>query len=128
MSAKRVLAIGLDPEYADFTGLPGLTPEVVRAYIDAQIEEMRALGYEVESCLVGAGDQARQRRGKRAPRAHVRLRGDRRRPQDAAGPLLLFERILNLVHELAPAAAGSPSTPSRRTPPKRPGAGSGRGR
>lgn len=56
MSTKSVLAIGLDPDHADFADLPGLTPQLVRAYIDVQIEQMRALGYQVESCLIDSGD------------------------------------------------------------------------
>ena len=102
MSAKRVLAIGLDPEYADFTGMPGLTPEVVRAFIDAQIEGMQGLGYEVESCLIDTGEQA-----------HLAVENVlRSRPFDCVvignglrtppAQLLLFERVLNVVHELAP--------------------------
>jgi hypothetical protein len=101
MSAKRVLAIGLDPEYADFSDMPGLTPAVVRAYIDAQIEEMRALGYQVESCLIDTGDQAHL-----AVESVLRSRtfdcvviGNGLRTPPAQ--LLLFERIINVVHELA---------------------------
>ncbi len=101
MSAKRVLAIGLDPEYADFTALPGLTPAVVRAYIDAQIEEMRTLGYEVESCLIDTGDQAHLA-VENVLRARafdcVVIGNGLRTPPDQ---LLLFERIINLVHEFA---------------------------
>jgi hypothetical protein len=104
MSAKRVLAIGLDPEYADFTALPGLTPGVVRAYIDAQIEEMRALGYEVESCLVDTGEQAHRAVESvlRASAFDCVVIGNGLRTPPAQ--LLLFERIINLVHELAPAS------------------------
>lgn len=101
MSAKSVLAIGLDPDYADLAGMPGLTPEVVRAYIDAQIEGMRALGYDVESCLVDTGERAHL-----AVESVLRSRtfdciviGNGLRSPPAQ--LLLFERILNVVHELA---------------------------
>ena len=38
--------------------MPGLTPELVQAFIDSQLERVRALGYEVESCLVDSGDTA----------------------------------------------------------------------
>lgn len=31
-----VLAVGLDPAFADFTKFPNLTPELIRAYIDEQ--------------------------------------------------------------------------------------------
>jgi hypothetical protein len=102
--SRRVLAIGLDPACADFTAMPGLTPEVVRAYIDAQLEAMRAEGFEVESCLVDTGE-----RGSRAVEAVLRRstfdcvvigNGLRSPPEQ----LLLFETVLNLVHELAPGA------------------------
>jgi hypothetical protein len=102
MSSKRVLAIGLDPEYADFTDLPGLTPAVVRAYIDAQVEEMRTLGYEVDSCLIDTGDHAAL-----AVESVLRSRafdcvviGNGLRTPPAQ--FLLFERIVNVVHEHAP--------------------------
>ena len=53
-----VLALGLDPHFADLTSMPNLTPELVRAFVDSQLERMRALGYEVESCLVDSGQTA----------------------------------------------------------------------
>ena len=102
MSSKRVLAIGLDPRYADFAAMPGLTPEVVRAWIDAQIEAMRAQGYEVESCLVDTGEEAHLAvEGVLRARAFdcVVIGNGLRTPPDQ---LLLFERIVNLVHDLAP--------------------------
>jgi hypothetical protein len=59
MAKKSVLAI-LDPAFADFATLPHLTPELIRSYIDAQIEQLRALGYEVEICLIDLGETAEQ--------------------------------------------------------------------
>jgi len=35
--------------------MPGLTSELVQAFIDSQLERVRALGYQVESCLVDSG-------------------------------------------------------------------------
>jgi hypothetical protein len=101
MSRKRVLVIGLDPDYADFTDLPGLTPAVVRAYIDAQIEQMRALGYEVESCLIdtGEGPHLPVESVLRARAFDCVVIGNGLRSPPAQ--LLLFERTVNLVHELA---------------------------
>ena len=101
MSGKSVLAIGIDPEYADFTAMPGFTPQVVRAYIDAQIDAMRAQGYAVESCLVDTGDGAHLK-GEEALRARafdcVLIVNCLRTPQ---AQFLLFEKIINVVHELA---------------------------
>ena len=37
----RVLALGLDPVHADFSATPGITPELVRSYIDVQLERVR---------------------------------------------------------------------------------------
>lgn len=56
----RVLGIGIDPIFGDFSTLPGLTPELIRATIDAQIERLQTLGYEAESGLVDLGESAEQ--------------------------------------------------------------------
>ena len=104
MTGRSVLAIGLDPACADLSAMPGLTPELVRAFIDAQLEALRGLGYAVESCLVGAGDQAHLQVARvLAERSFdcIVIGNGLRSPPDQ---LLLFERILNLVHELAPGA------------------------
>jgi hypothetical protein len=36
MTKKTVLAIGVEPSFADFKTFPHLTPELIRNYIDAQ--------------------------------------------------------------------------------------------
>jgi ribosomal protein S12 methylthiotransferase accessory factor YcaO len=58
MAKKTVLAIGIDPGFADLAAFPQLTPELVRSYIDAQIERLRELGFEVDSCLIDLGETA----------------------------------------------------------------------
>jgi hypothetical protein len=98
-----VLALGLDPAFADFTSMPGLTPELVQAFIDSQLERVRALGYEVESCLVDSGDTAEavltESLGKRQYDCVMIGAGLR-----APAQLLLFEKLLNLLHGHAPGA------------------------
>jgi hypothetical protein len=102
---KSVLAIGLDPAFVDVSGMPGLTPELLRAYIDAQIERARSLGYEVESCLIDLGETAMQT-AEAALRSKafdcVVIGAGLRVPPER---LLLFEQVLNLIHRLAPKAA-----------------------
>jgi hypothetical protein len=105
MAHSTVLAIGLDPRFADLGALPHLTPDLIRHYIDAEIEHVRALGFDVEVCLIAAGEGA-ERKVEAALRAKafgcvVIGAGLRAPPQH----LLLFERVLNLVHRLAPEAA-----------------------
>jgi hypothetical protein len=98
-----VLALGLDPKFADFTSMPGLTVELVQAFIDAQVERIRSRGYEVESCLVDTGNNAE---------AVLKERLDKRRYDcvmigaglRAPAQLLLFEKLLNVVHARAPGA------------------------
>src|SRR4051812_14790919 len=96
-----VLAIGLDPAFADFTQLPGLTPELVKAFIDAQLDRLRGLGYEVDGCLVDRGDTAEAVAARHLQSRKfdcVMIGAGLRAPPH----LLLFERLINLVHALAP--------------------------
>jgi hypothetical protein len=103
MARKSVLAIGVDPAFADFTTLSGLTPELVRSYIDAQIEQVRALGYDVESCLIDLGDTAEAMAAALSSKPFdcVVIGAGLRQPRSQ---LLLFEKVINLVHALAPNA------------------------
>lgn len=58
MNKSSVLATGIDPWLAEPSSLGGFTPELVRAYIDAQIGRLSGLGYDAESCPIGRGDTA----------------------------------------------------------------------
>ena len=99
---KTVLAIGIDPVFADLSAFPALTPDLVRAYIDQQIEQFRSQGYAVDMCLVDTGATAEQA-VEAALRAKsydcVVLGAGLREPPEL---LLLFEKVLNAVHRLAP--------------------------
>jgi hypothetical protein len=104
MRRKSVLAIGIDPVFADFTTLPGLTPELVRHYIDVELERVCTAGFDVVSCLVDLGETAEAATaaalGARSFDCVVIGAGLR----EPAERLLLFEMVLNLVHALAPDA------------------------
>ena len=105
MGQKQVLAIGIDPDFIDYTAFPQFNPELFRGYIEAQIEKVRAAGYDVVSCLVDLGDSAEAvaatalRSGKFDC---VVIGAGLRLPPEQ---LLLFEKIINLVHRLAPGAS-----------------------
>ena len=96
--AKAVLAIGIEPALADYSAMPQLTPELVRSYIETQFAQLRALGYEVESCLIDLGDTAEQAvTAALAARSYdcVLIGAGLRRPPSQ---LLLFEKVINLIH------------------------------
>jgi hypothetical protein len=103
--ANRVLAIGIEPGQADYSAFPQLTPELVRDYIEAQLVRLADLGYEVTSCLIDLDETAEASvaaaLGETAFDCIVIGAGLR----EAKERLLLFEKVLNLVHRLAPDAA-----------------------
>ena len=88
MNSTALLAIGLDPSFVDFSAMPHLTPERVHGYILAEIARVRELGFDVAVLLIAPDEKAGVDAGLREP------------PE----PLVLFEKILNLVHRLAPQA------------------------
>jgi len=105
MAKKTVLAIGIDPALVDFTAMPQFTPEIFRSYIDAQIERVRGMGYDVTSCLIDLGDTAEAVTAEALKSGNfdcVLIGAGLRQPPER---LLLFERIINLIHRLAPKAS-----------------------
>ena len=104
MAKRSVLAIGIDPSFVDYGAFPALTAELVGSYIETQIERLRTLGFEAQSCLIDLGDTAEA-----VAAAALRSRkfdcvvigaGPREPPER----LHLFEKIINLVHVFAPEA------------------------
>lgn len=99
----RVLALGLDPRFADYSHMPALTPELVGAFIESQLQRVRDAGYEVDSCLIDTGATAE------ATLSHwlgaksfdcVMIGAALRNPAH----LQLFEKLINTVHRKAPNA------------------------
>ena len=103
--AKRVLVIGLAPQYVDYSHWPGLTAEALLAGLNAQRAALNALGYETQMCLTDDGATA----GATAVRALTGARWDcvvigagvRLPPEH----LHLFETLINAVHRHAPDAS-----------------------
>jgi hypothetical protein len=107
-TGKNVLICGFDPQYLDFSS-PDIAPlkltaEKVMAGFTAETERLRTLGYEPDGCLVDLGGTAEGTVAARLsakPYACVIIgAGIRANPKY----FLLFERLLNVVHELAPQA------------------------
>ncbi len=93
----RVLAVGLDPKAAKPEAIPGLTPEVVQAYIASQLDRVRAAGHEVESCLVrpDASAEPALENALAAQEFDCVLVGAGLRE---AEHLNLFEKLINVIH------------------------------
>ncbi len=108
-STPSVLIIGLRPELIDFSSpdfahFPGLTSAKVQAGLDADQARLNALGYDAQLCLTDFGETAAavvQERLQSQPFACVLIgAGVRTVPSN----FLLFEKLLNIVHEFAPQA------------------------
>jgi len=102
---KRVLAIGLEPALADYGAMPGLTPELVRNYINAELDRLRQRGFDVVSCLIDTGNTAEAVATTALQSARfdcIVIGAGLRLPPER---LLLFEKVINLVHALAPNAS-----------------------
>ena len=126
-SNKSVLIIGFDPKYLDFSSPElapmNLTAEKVRAGLAADGERLRGLGYEPDVCLVDLGETAEtvvaaRLRAKDYPCVLIGA-GIRVNPKY----FLLFEKLVNIVHEFAPKAK-SALTQSQLTRLKQCSAGS----
>ena len=102
MAKKTVLAIGIEPSLVNYSAFPGLTPELVRHFIEAQVERLRALGYDAESCLIDLGETAEAVTVAALKSRHfdcIVIGAGLREPAER---LLLFEKILNLILIHAP--------------------------
>jgi hypothetical protein len=104
---KSVLVIGLDPTLIDFSMpgyAPGLNAAKVLIGLKSSEEELTGLGYDVQMCLTDFGETAES-----VVRTQLKQRpfdciligaGVRANPNN----FILFEKLINVVHENAPQA------------------------
>jgi hypothetical protein len=104
---KTVLVIGLDPTLIDFSQpgyAPGMDATKVFAGLKSSEEELVRLGYSVQMCLTDFGETAeavvRSRLQQKAFNCILIGAGVRANPSH----LLLFEKLINVVHQHAPHA------------------------
>jgi len=107
--AKSALLVGLEPTLIDFSdpayaAFPGLDARKVRSALDADKATLVALGYDAELCLTDFGDTAGEvvkakLNGKKYDCVLIGA-GVRTIPQH----FMLFEQLVNVVHEHAPQA------------------------
>jgi hypothetical protein len=101
------IQIGLDPDVIDYSSpdfaqFPGLCKEKLRAANDDNVAELRAVGYDVDNCLIDFGYAGAQKARQWLEANHydavlvgagVRL---------VASNTLLFESIVNAAHTTQP--------------------------
>ena len=110
MTAKKsVMVIGLEPTLIDFSdpffaGSPGMNPAKVLAGLKSAEDALTRLGYSVHLCLTDLGETAetvvRSRLEQERFGCVLIGAGVRTMPSN----FLLFERLINVVHEHAPQA------------------------
>lgn len=97
-----VVLIGLIPELVDFTAIPEMNAAKVRALIESEEKRFEEEGFDAHHLLVDLGETAeaviRAKLAERTFDAVIIGAGVRVPPPY----LLLFEKILNVVHEHAP--------------------------
>lgn len=104
---KSVLVIGLDPNLIDFSQpgyAPGMDATKVLAGLKSSENELTRLGYSVRMCLTDFGETAEavvedQLKQKRFDCILIGA-GVRTNPSN----LILFEKLINVVHAYAPQA------------------------
>ena len=101
---KTVLLVEFDPSVVDYSKWSGPTLEKLRAGLEADRTRLSELGYRAEMCFVDLDATAEVHLTKTlnaSPRDCVLIGAGVRTSQDH---FLLFEKLLNVVHEHAPAA------------------------
>ena len=101
---KRVLVIGLEPTLVDFSLMPDLNAEKVMTALKADQAKLNALGYDTQLCLTDLGRTAEavilQKLSESTFDCILIGAGIRTLPTN----FLLFEKLINVVHQNAPKA------------------------
>mmetsp|Transcript_24674 Transcript_24674/g.79790 ORF Transcript_24674/g.79790 Transcript_24674/m.79790 type:complete len:137 (-) Transcript_24674:543-953(-) len=102
-SKKKVLFVGLEPSYVDFTKWPDLNEEKLTKGLQSAIDEIKAAGHDASPCWIDTGATAEATvigelaKGYDAVLVGAGVRTD---PEH----FLLFEKLVNVVHEHTPDA------------------------
>ena len=99
---KAIINIGLHPDVVNYALFPGLTKEKLSQGLQAQKEALEKIGFDVTMCLVDLGETAEEvtAAALRATQYDVAVIGAGIRTPPPHLPL--FEKLVNVVHELAP--------------------------
>ncbi len=103
--AARVLYIGIEPTLVDLSAAPpGATAEALMKGISAVVQKLNDSGYEAHWCPVDLGETAEATVTKALAERSVDCVVIGAGIRMGAAYFLLFEKLLNVVHEQAPQA------------------------
>jgi hypothetical protein len=104
ITKKNVLLIGLDPALGNYAAFPDLDAEKVLAAFKTDEDRLNGLGYDVQVCWIDRGETAevvvQDQLSKKKFHCILIGAGVRTVPSH----FLLFEKLINLLHEHAPQA------------------------
>jgi hypothetical protein len=102
--ARKVVLFGLHPDVVDFDKWPGLSAEKLMSALESEKQSLIDEGFEAEVCLVDTGETADAvARAKLSEGGFdcVVIGAGVRKDDDH---FILFEKLINLAHEMAPGA------------------------
>lgn len=101
---KKVLLIGLHPSVVDYSSFPGLDATKLSAGLDAAESQLQQLGYDAKWCLTDLGETAESVVSERLRQNEYDCILIGAGVRTVAQHFLLFEKLINIVHEHAPRA------------------------
>ena len=101
---RSIIFIGLIPVLVDFSEFPGMTAERVRTGLAAQLAQLASIGYDAHELLVDLGETAEVEVAKNLAEREFACVLIGAGIRTSARHLVLFERLLNVVHAGAPRA------------------------
>ena len=108
-TSKHVLIVGLQPQLIDFSGpefaaFPGLNADKVMQGLNAGVASLVALGYDATFCLTDFGDTAEAVLRDELKARHYDCVMVGAGVRNFTTHFLLFEKIINIIHQHAPGA------------------------
>src|SRR4051812_12514272 len=99
-----VIIIGIVPELVDFTPFPGMNAEKVHAGTAAQVAKLRELGFAAQHCFLDLGETAEAVLAAKLAEERFDCVVIGAGIRNSPALLVLFEKVLNLIHQRAPQA------------------------
>jgi hypothetical protein len=101
---KKVLLIGLHPSVVDYSSAPGLDATKLWAGLNEGENRLNELGYDAKWCLTDLGETAEAVVLERLRQTEYDCILIGAGVRTMASHFLLFEKLINLLHEHAPRA------------------------